>query len=66
MCYGDTPQQNDTNESVVMQILEQNFNTENKLWLVQYGENPPSSTWKNHAKLKDLEAFHQYCVTHLG
>ena len=55
----------DMDESVVLQILEHDFSdTENKLWLVQwYGEDPPSSSWENHATLKDV-AFHQYCATH--
>ena len=54
----------DTDETVVLQILEHEFSgTEKKIWLVQwYGEDPPNSTWKNHATLKDVKAFHQYCT----
>ena len=42
----------DTDESVVLQILEHDFSdTENKLWTVQwYGEDPPSSSWENHLR----------------
>ena len=51
---------------MVLQIFEHDFSdTNNKLWLVQwYGDDAPSNTWENHATLKDVEAFHQYCATH--
>ena len=56
----------DTDECVVLQILEHDFSdTENKLWLVQWhGDDAPSNTWENLSTLKDVEALHQYCVTH--
>ena len=54
----------DTDETVVDAILQHDFSDPtDKKWLVPWLRDPPSESWESYDKVKNVEAFHQYCAT---
>jgi transposase InsO family protein len=56
----------DTDEYVVDHIVTHDFSDpQSKLWRVRWaGFDPDDDTWEPYDHLKDVEAFHQYCIQH--
>jgi len=55
----------DTDEYVVEKILAHDFSDYNdKRWLVKWaGTEASNKTWETYERLKDVEAFQQYCAS---
>jgi hypothetical protein len=56
----------DIDEYVVDHIVTHDFgDPKNKVWRVRWaGYDPDEDTWEPLEHLKDVEAFHQYCIQH--
>jgi hypothetical protein len=55
----------DTEEFVVESIVEHNTTAKPSLWKVRWlGYDASEDTWEPYNNIKNVEAFHNYCVTH--